>query len=63
MENTINICRENSDIWGKKARLITFNKEEIVTCISLSDQGDLIVKDSEGKEKTVLSGEISFRTI
>ena len=61
LSDTIQICRENSNIWGKKARLITYNKEELVTCISLSDQGDLIVKDSDGKEKTVLCGEISFK--
>ena len=61
LNDTIRICRENSNIWGKKARLITYNNEELVTCISLSDEGDLIVKDSLGKEKTVLSGEISFK--
>ena len=61
IENTIDICRKNSNIWGKKARLITYNKEELVTCISLSDQGDLIIKDCDGKERTVLSGEISFK--
>ncbi len=61
LKDTIEICRNNSIIWGKKAKLITYNKEEIVTCISLSDQGDLIVIDSDGKEKTVLSGEISFK--
>ena len=61
LKYTIQICRENSNIWGKKARLITYNKEELITCISLSDEGDLIVKDSNGREKTVLSGEISFK--
>ena len=61
IKNTINICRQNSNIWGKKAKLITYNKEELVTCVSLSDEGDLIIIDSEGKEKTVLSGEISFK--
>lgn len=61
LDNTIRICRENSNIWGKKAKLITYTKEEIVTCISLSSQGDLIVQDSNGNKKTVLSGEISFK--
>ena len=40
-----------------------YNKEEIVTCISLSDAGDLIVKDSLGCEKAVLTGEISFNGV
>lgn len=60
LKKTIEICIANSSIFGKKAKLITYNKEEIVTCLSLSDTGNLIVKDSNGKEKTVLSGEITF---
>ena len=60
MKKTIEICIANSSIFGKKAKLITYNKEEIVTCLSLSDTGNLIVKDSNGNEKTVLSGEITF---
>lgn len=60
LSDTISICRDHSNIFGKKAKLITYNKEEIVTCISLSDAGDLIVRDSSGNEKAVLAGEISF---
>lgn len=60
LSETISICREHSNIFGKQAKLITYNNEEIVTCISLSDSGDLIVKDSTGNEKLVLTGEISF---
>lgn len=60
LSETISICREHSNIFGKQAKLITYNTEEIVTCISLSDAGDLIVKDSNGNEKSVLTGEISF---
>ena len=60
LSETISICREHSNIFGKQAKLITYNTEEIVTCISLSDGGDLIVKDSNGNKKSVLAGEISF---
>lgn len=63
LSETISICRDHSNIFGKKAKLITYNKEEIVTCISLSDSGDLIVKDSLGNEKAVLTGEISFNGV
>jgi BirA family biotin operon repressor/biotin-[acetyl-CoA-carboxylase] ligase len=63
LSETISICRNHSNIFGKKAKLLTYNKEEIVTCISLSDTGDLIVKDSSGNEKAVLTGEISFKGI
>ena len=60
LSETISICRSHSNIFGKQAKLITYNTEEIVTCVSLSDAGDLIVKDSLGNEKAVLTGEISF---
>ena len=63
LSETISICREHSNIFGKQAKLITYNTEEIVTCISLSDTGDLIVEDSTGNEKAVLAGEISFNGI
>lgn len=63
LSETISICRDHSNIFGKKAKLITYNKEEIVTCVSLSDNGDLIVKDSSGNEKAVLTGEISFKDV
>lgn len=63
LSETISICRAHSNIFGKKAKLITYNNEEIVTCVSLSDAGDLIVKDSAGNEKAVLTGEISFNGV
>jgi BirA family biotin operon repressor/biotin-[acetyl-CoA-carboxylase] ligase len=61
ISETIEICRENSNLFGKKARLITCNNEETVTCLRLSEDGTLIVRDSLGNEKTVLSGEITFK--
>lgn len=61
LAETISICRNNSTLFGKQAKLITYNNEEIVTCISLSDTGDLIVRDSLGKQRAVLTGEISFK--
>ena len=63
LSKTVDICRNHSNIWGKKAKLISYNTEEIVTCISLSDTGNLIVMDGQGIEKTVLSGEISFKSL
>ncbi|MBY7024874.1 MULTISPECIES: biotin--[acetyl-CoA-carboxylase] ligase [Clostridium] len=65
LENNIcevlNICRQNSNLLNQKAKLITYHKEEIVTCIGINDNGELIVKDADGYEKAVTSGEISFR--
>ncbi|SFC57105.1 biotin--[acetyl-CoA-carboxylase] ligase [Clostridium uliginosum] len=61
ISEVISICRANSNIINNKAKLVTYNKEEIVTCVSLTDNGELVVKDADGKEKIITSGEISFR--
>lgn len=61
LDETIKICRDNSNTFGRKAKLITLNKEESVTCIGISDSLNLIVKDSSGKEREIISGEISFK--
>ena len=61
ISETIAICREHSNLFGKKAKLITCNNEEQITCLRLSDEGNLIVKDSNGDEKAVFSGEITFK--
>ncbi|MBD7912551.1 MULTISPECIES: biotin--[acetyl-CoA-carboxylase] ligase [Clostridium] len=61
ISETITICRDNSNLFDKKARLITCNTEESVTCLRLSDDGTLIIKDTFGNERAVLSGEITFK--
>lgn len=61
ISETISICRNHSNLFGKKAKLITCNNEEEVTCLRLSDEGNLIVLDSHGNEKAVMSGEITFK--
>ncbi len=63
LKATIDICRKNSNVFGKRAKLITYNKEEIVTCTGLTDTGNLIVRDSNGLEKIIFSGEITFHNI
>lgn len=61
LSKTISICKENSLILDKKATHITSRGEEKVTCIGINDEGELIVKDSLGNIKTIISGEISFK--
>lgn len=59
----LSICRKYSIILDKKAFLITSKTKEEVTCIGINDDGLLIVKDSNGNEKKVISGEITFKNI
>lgn len=57
----VSICRDFSILLNKDAFLITSRSKEAVTCVGINDEGELIVKDSNGNEKRILSGEITFR--
>lgn len=57
----LSICRDNSFILNKDAYHVTIAGKEKVTCIGINDQGELLVKDSSGNIKPVLSGEITFK--
>ena len=60
LSEVIYICKNYSMLINKKATLITLKKEETVTCLGIDDLGELIIKDSKGNIKKVLSGEITF---
>lgn len=53
------VCNKNSLVINKDVYLITFNKKEKVTCLGIDEEGALIVKDSTGNVKKVISGEIT----
>ncbi|MDD6796474.1 MAG: biotin--[acetyl-CoA-carboxylase] ligase [Clostridiaceae bacterium] len=60
ISQVIDICRENSSIFGKTGRLIFGDKSETIKCKDISQRGNLIVEDSEGNIKEITSGEVSF---
>lgn len=57
----INICRDNSLLKNTKAKLITPMREEDVICLGIDDEGELIIEDTNGEIKKVLSGELTFK--
>lgn len=61
LSEVIHICRNNSLLMDMTAKLVTPRSEELVTCIGIDDAGELIVKDSSGNIKKVISGEITFK--
>lgn len=61
LTEVIDICKKNSILIGKEAYHITSRGKEQVLCIGLSNEGELIVKDSNGLEQKIISGEITFR--
>lgn len=60
LSETITIFKEHSYGLNKIANLITPSGSEKVIPIKIDDFGELIVKDSNGKLKKIISGEITF---
>ena len=56
----LNICRKNSILLDKDAFLVTPKGKEKVHCLGINDDGLLIIEDSLGNTRDVLSGEITF---
>lgn len=56
----LEICRANSIILDKDAYLITSLGKEKVRCLGIDDDGELIICDSKGITRSVISGEITF---
>ena len=46
---------------NKKAYHVTVRGKEPVTCVGVNEDLELIIKDSNGNIKNVLSGEITFK--
>lgn len=59
--NTLKIHRENSAIIGKNIYIINKDNKELVKCIDINENGNLIIKKQNGETKEISSGEISIR--
>lgn len=57
----LEICRGNSIILAKDAYLVTSHGREKVKCLGINDEGGLVIQDSKGITRSVISGEITFR--
>lgn len=62
-EETLKICREYSAIINKDIYIIKGDEKELVRCIDISNEGNLIVRDSDNNEQEILSGEVSIRGV
>ncbi|MBB6624341.1 biotin--[acetyl-CoA-carboxylase] ligase [Clostridium gasigenes] len=60
IDKTIDICRKNSMLIGKKIVITSRDKDENVFCIDIAPSGELLVRDSLGKERLIFSGEASL---
>lgn len=62
-KETIDICRKYSAVIGKEIYAIRGENKELVTCLDLDENGNLIVKKDNGEIVQIMSGEISIRGI
>lgn len=60
-KETIDICRKYSAVIGKQIYTIRGENKELVTCLDLDENGNLIVKKDDGNIVRIMSGEISIR--
>lgn len=62
-EKTLDICRKYSAIIGKDIYIIKGDDKELVRCIDINENGNLLINDMNGNEREIFSGEISIRGV
>lgn len=62
-EETLKICKEYSAIINKDVYIVKENEKELVKCVDINKEGNLIVRDSNNKLKEIISGEVSIRGV
>ena len=62
-KETLSICRKYSAIIGKDIYLIKEDEKELVRCLDINDDGNLIVRNENNIIKEIISGEISIRGV
>ncbi|MCC3870081.1 biotin--[acetyl-CoA-carboxylase] ligase [Terrisporobacter mayombei] len=62
-EETLKICKEYSAILNKDVYIIKGDEKELVKCIDISDDGNLIVRAGNNNVQEILSGEVSIRGV
>ena len=60
-EETIKICKEYSAVIEKDIYVIKGDDRELVKCIDINNEGNLVIRDSENNLREIMSGEVSIR--
>jgi BirA family biotin operon repressor/biotin-[acetyl-CoA-carboxylase] ligase len=63
IKEIIEICRKNSILIGKEIQLIHRGKVATVKALDISDDGELVIENSEGILEYIVSGEVSIRGV
>lgn len=62
-EETLNICRNDSAIIGKDVYLIKGEEKELIRCLDINQEGNLVVQTKDNIIKEIISGEVSIRGV
>ena len=62
-EEILRICKEYSAILNKDVYIIKDDKKDLVKCIDISNDGNLVVRDNNDTIQEILSGEVSIRGV
>lgn len=62
-DKTLRICKEFSAIIDKDIYILKDDYKELVRCIDINEEGNLVVRDSGGNIKEIMSGEVSIRGV
>ena len=62
-KEVLGICRQYSAIINKEIYVIKNDQKELVDCIGINEEGNLIIKNKDGKLEEIMSGEVSIRGV
>ena len=59
----LDICRKHSAIIGKDIYVIMNGEKDLVKCLDINKDGNLVIKNNENVIKEIMSGEVSIRGV
>ena len=62
-KEVLDICRQYSAIINKEIYAIKNDQKELVDCIGINEEGNLIIKNKDGNLEEIMSGEVSIRGV
>ena len=62
-KEVLGICRQYSAIINKEIYVIKNDQKELVDCIGINEEGNLIIKNKDGNLEEIMSGEVSIRGV
>lgn len=62
-EKTLEICRKYSAIIGKDIYILNGDNKELVKCLDINEDGNLVVEKQDKTIREIMSGEVSIRGV